>query len=111
MVSNTLASDGSDCGAGLRHGPWPSGAILRSEGGDSVAIIIGQIDVVPAVEQLIAADGVDGEFESSLATDDCLPLKVDGDRMLRVIAGQQFVEVGFRHRCEQEPVLDGVLRE
>ncbi len=72
-----------------------------------------EIDVVPAVEQLIAADGIDGEGEAAIAAGDGLLLQIDCDRRFGISRnkGAEFADVGFRQDGRQKAVLDGVLRK
>src|SRR6516165_9246453 len=100
--------------SGLRW-PCPRSALsIRClEGGDARGVAVGQVDIVPAVEQLVAADRIDAESETAVATRDCLLFEIDGDGHVR-IGGNRSAEldyIGFRQRWRQQPVLDRVLRE
>src|SRR4029079_13299018 len=74
---------------------------------------LGQVDVVPAIEQLIAADRVDREREGYAGTADGLPFEVDGDLLRRRLAyhGGQLLDVRLRGDRGEQPVLHGILRK
>ena len=71
---------------GVRNGqgsrrprPRPALPVRCLEGGDALGVTVGQVDVVPAVEQLIAADRIDAEGEAPVAARDRLLLEIDPD--------------------------------
>src|SRR6185503_4017905 len=94
-------------------GPGPDRSVFRLEGRDLRAIALGQVDVVPAIEQLIAADRVDREREGYAGTADGLPFEVDGDLLRRRLAyhGGQLLDVRLRGDRGEQPVLHGILRK
>ena len=96
-----------------RPRPRPALPVRCLEGGDASGVAVGHVDIVPAVEQLIAADRVDAESEAPVAARDCLFFEIDGDRHVRIgrDRGAELSHIGFRQHGRQQSILDGVLRE
>src|ERR1019366_6991410 len=96
-----------------RLSPRPLLAVRGLERRDPVAMAFRHIDVVPAVEQLIAAHRIDSERKAAVAARDCLLLKIDGDRQFRIGSnrGAELDYIRFGKNGGQESVLDGVLCE
>ena len=96
-----------------RPSPRPAAAVCGLEGGNPVAVALRQVDVVPAVEQLIAAHRIDAEREGAIAACDRLPLEVDYDGQFRLggDGGAEFEHVGFGEDGGEQAVLDRILRE
>src|SRR3974390_494943 len=101
-----ISSFGRDC-------PAASLSVQRFERSNSSTIAFGQIDVIPAVEQLIAADRIDRERNAHLCAADRLLLEINY-YLLLWIGGHQGRELGnivFGQDCRQQTVLDGILRK
>src|SRR6187401_1164252 len=62
-----------------RNGPGPERRVLRLEGRDLLAIALGQVDVVPAIEQLVAADRINRERKGNTVGAHGLLFEIDGD--------------------------------
>src|SRR6266446_3005743 len=86
----------------------------RLECGNLVLVAQRQLDVVPAVEQALLAEGVDFEFEAAaVGATDFLLLEIDADdgigAAFRVV--HQFVDIGLRQHDRQNAVLEAVVVE
>lgn len=100
------------CSCGRRR---PRSALLVAsfECRDVHPVAFRQVNIIPAVQQLIAAYGVDRERAAQVAATDGLLLQVDADRLLR-IGGQHGGNLGnllLGHDRSQQTVLDRVLRK
>src|SRR3974377_1645866 len=101
-----ISSSGRDC-------PAASLSVQHFERSNSSTIAFGQIDVIPAVEQLIAADRIDRERNAHLCPADRLLLEIN-HYLLLWIGGHQGRELGnivFGQDCRQKTVLDALLRK
>src|SRR5579875_2992574 len=85
--------------------------ILGAEARDRRAVAFSQIDVIPTVEKLIAADGIDGKRAGPGPADDRLLLEIDRDGLFGVAMNRraQLGNVAFRSNRSKQPILDGVL--
>ena len=95
------------------HGPWAARAIGRLERGDLVHIAVGQRDVIPAVQQARAADGINGEEEGSIAALDGLLLEIEGQWLARLLAehGHERGRLVVGDDRGQQSVLDRIACE
>src|SRR5215831_2157249 len=96
-----------------RRGPRPCISIPRLERRDPVAIAFRERDVVPALEQALAAHRIDGEGVAAIAADDGLLLEIDGDGKFWRAGerGHELGGIGVGDDGGEEPVLHGVAGE
>src|SRR4029079_15542647 len=98
---------------GLRGYPRSDGLVLRPECCDLFTITVRQVDIVPTVQQLVAADRINHERTVPGTTADCLPLQINIDRLCG-IGGDCCRELGnlcLRNNRRQQSVFYRVLRE
>ena len=86
---------------------------MALEGHDSLTIIIRQVDIVPAVQQLITADRVNRKRTAPVGAADRLPLQVDVHFLRRIgrDGSREFGNLCFGNNGRQQSILDRVLRE
>jgi hypothetical protein len=96
-----------------RGSVWPALLVRRSERCDSVPVAFRQINIVPAVDQLIAADRIDGKWVDTIAARNRLPFEIDAHGLVGIGGDcrRELGGVGFGQDRRQQPILDRVLRE
>src|ERR1700730_7909683 len=94
-------------------GPWPSQPIPRFELCDLVAIALGQLDVLPSVEQPGAADRVDHERDGVTAAQNRLLLQIDRHRQrgFLIQQGNETRCLVLAHDGREQSILDGIARK
>ena len=93
--------------------PGPAHFVVSTKRRNAVDIATGQIDIVPAVEQLTAADGIDAKGLDTIAARDRLRDEIDRDRQFR-IAGDgrcEFGDLVFGKDRRQQSILHRILRK
>src|SRR5262245_24741254 len=88
--------------------------MLRLVGGDLVLVLEDETDVVEAVEEVVAAEGIDLEAgNGAFAVADFLPFKVDRELVARSLGGlgDQLVDRVLGQRERQHAVLEAVVEE
>src|SRR5579859_5362586 len=93
--------------------PRPSQAIRGAISRYLRSIAFSQVDIVPAIEELVAADRIDREAIGAVAANDRLLLQIDSHVAPRIGSdrGRKLRGVMFRHHRGKQSVLDGILRK
>src|SRR5215467_2236620 len=94
-----------------RRGPRPLNFVSSPEFRDPLSVVFGEINIIPAIDKLVTADGVNIECVGPIAADDNLLNQVYEDRPLWIAGDHRrnFGNVALGNDGRQQTVLDGVL--
>ena len=87
--------------------------MLNRKSDDLISVALGEVDIVPSIQKLVAADRIDFKGISSIAANNGSSVQIDRDRPLRIGRHRRchIGDIGIGNDGRHQSVLDRILCE